>query len=69
MKFIKKNLVMNLSKSEDNITNRETILDSLLESCDNLFNRVIDNLKKINQLNKQLYGVLASKEGEIDEQK
>ena len=59
----------NLSKSEDNITNRETILDSLLESCDNLFNRVIDNLKKINQLNKQLYGVLASKEGEIDEQK
>ena len=60
---------MNLSKSEDNITNRETILDSLLESCDNLFNRVIDNLKKINQLNKQLYGVLASKEGEIDEQK
>lgn len=59
----------NLSKSEDNITNRETILDSLLESCDNLFNRVMDNLKKINQLNKQLYGVLASKEGEIDEQK
>ncbi len=69
MKFIKKNLVTNLSKSEDNITNRETILDSLLESCDNLFNRVMDNLKKINQLNKQLYGVLASKEGEIDEQK
>lgn len=59
----------NLSKSEDNITNRETILDSLLESCDNLFNRVMDNLKKINQLNKQLYGVLALKEGEIDEQK
>jgi len=61
--------VKNLSESEDKRTNRETILDSLLESSANLFNRVMKNLKKINQLNNQLYGDLASKEGEIDEQK
>lgn len=59
----------NLSESKDKKTNRETILDSLLESCVNLINRVMDNIKRINRLKKQLYGILASKEGEIDEQK